>query len=54
MYADDSTMYSTASTCSELHYLLQIEMKAKADWVNNNKLLLNIAQKQWCWDPDTC
>ena len=46
MYADDSTMYSTASTCSELNYLLKIEIKAIADWVNNNKLVLNIAKRK--------
>ena len=44
MYADDSTMYSTASTCSDLNNLLGIELKAIADWVNNNKLVLNIAK----------
>ena len=44
MYADDSTMYSTASTVDELNDILNYEIKAVADWVHENKLVLNIAK----------
>lgn len=44
MYADDSTMYSAGSTLRELNNTLNIELKPVADWVTENRLVLNIAE----------
>lgn len=44
MYADDSTIYASALTTGELNSVLKEELKAVVDWVNNNKLVLNVAK----------
>ena len=44
MYADDSTMFCAASTCKELTDVLCKELQIVSDWVEDNKLLLNITK----------
>lgn len=44
MYADDSTMFCAASTCNELNEALSNELKYVSDWVEHNKLILNVAK----------
>ena len=44
MYADDSTMYSAAVSNLELSDVMSIELTKVADWVNKNKLVLNISK----------
>ena len=41
MYADDSTLYYAASTCSELNQVLTLELNRIYDWIKANKLVLN-------------
>ena len=41
MYADDSTLYYAASTCSELNQVLTVELNRVYDWIRSNKLVLN-------------
>lgn len=45
MYADDSTMYRPRSTLRKLNDTLNIELKAVADWVAKNNLVLNICKR---------
>lgn len=44
MYADDSTMYSTALECNELTDVLSSELRMVSVWVDMNKLVLNISK----------
>ncbi len=42
MYADDSTVYASASTVEELEDVLNKELKLIMEWVTENRLALNI------------
>lgn len=44
MYADDSTIYTSASTQMELQTVLNKELQYVVDWVELNKLALNIVK----------
>ncbi len=44
MYADDSTIYTSALTNGELNLVLREELKAVVDWINCNKLVLNVSK----------
>lgn len=44
MYADDTTLYSTASTLNELEITLNQDLERVSTWVRNNKLALNITK----------
>ncbi len=44
LYADDSTLYYAAATCSELNQVLTRELYFIYDWVKPNKLVLNISK----------
>jgi hypothetical protein len=44
MYADDSTIYSTASECNELTDVLSSELRMVSEWVDVKKLVLNISK----------
>lgn len=44
MYADDSTLYSAASTCEELTKVLNRELGIVSAWVESNRLVLNISK----------
>lgn len=44
MYADDSTVYSAASECYELSDVLSSELRMVSEWVDMNKLVLNISK----------
>uniref|UniRef100_A0A4W5P3U4 Reverse transcriptase domain-containing protein n=1 Tax=Hucho hucho TaxID=62062 RepID=A0A4W5P3U4_9TELE len=44
MYADDSTIYSAASECNELTNVLSSELRMVSEWVDMNKLVLNISK----------
>ena len=41
-YADDSTLYYAAPSCSELNDVLNKELQVLQDWISCNKLVLNI------------
>ena len=43
MYADDSTIY-LAATVDDLNVNLATEMTKVVDWINNNKLILNVSK----------
>ncbi len=42
LYADDTTLYYSASTIGELHSVLSKDMNAVSDWVISNRLVLII------------
>ncbi len=42
MYADDSTICASTFTISELNTVLEDELRAVSDWVDSNKLVLNV------------
>ena len=44
MYADDSTIYTSASTANELNTVLNSELQSVVEWIKNNKLVLNISK----------
>ena len=43
MYADDSTLYTSATTATEMTATLNIELQLVSEWVARNKLVLNIS-----------
>jgi hypothetical protein len=44
MYADDSTLYTSATTASEITATLNKELQSVSEWVARNKIVLNISQ----------
>lgn len=44
MYADDTTVYASAKSISELSSIQDKELKMVEQWVSNNKLILNISK----------
>ena len=48
MFADDSTVFMSASGVDELNVLLQNEIKPISDWVDNNNLVLNVSNVSKC------
>lgn len=44
MFADDSTLYYAAPTCSELNQVLSCEINKLYNWIKTNKLILNISK----------
>ena len=44
MYVDDSTMCIAASECNELTDVLSGELRMVSEWVDMNKLVLNISK----------
>ena len=44
MYANDYTLYRSASTASELSESLSKELQSVSEWKNNNKLVINISK----------
>ena len=44
MFADDSTLYYAAPTCSELNQVLSCEISILFNWIKTNKLILNISK----------
>ena len=42
MYADDSTLYMSATTATEMTATLTKELQLDLEWVARNKLVLNI------------
>jgi hypothetical protein len=52
MYADDSTLYTSATTATEMTATLNIELQLVSEWVSRNKVALNISKtKKHCiWD----
>ena len=44
MYVDESTLFCAASTCKELTDVLCKELQTVSDWVEENKLVLNITK----------
>jgi hypothetical protein len=44
MYADDSTLYTSATTASEITATLNKELQVDSEWVARNKLVLNISK----------
>ena len=44
MYADDSTLYYAAPTCTELNHVLSNELSIIYNWIKTNKLVLNISK----------
>lgn len=42
MYADDSTIYLAEATISDLN--INLDRELKLDWVNSNKLILNVSK----------
>lgn len=44
VYADDTTLYITASTINELEAIMNLDLEKVSSWVKNNKLVLNISK----------
>ena len=44
MYADDSTIYASATTANEVTEALNKELQSVLEWVASNKLVLNITK----------
>ena len=44
MYADDSTIYASATTAKEVIETLNKELQFVLEWVPSNKLVLNISK----------
>lgn len=44
MYADDSTIYTSGATASELNVILNSELRSVVEWINKNKLVLNVSK----------
>ena len=44
MYADDSTIYASATTTNEVTETLNKEFRSVLEWVASNKLVLNISK----------
>lgn len=44
LYADDSTLYTFASSVEELNTVLNKELKSVVNWVQQNQLVLNVAK----------
>ena len=44
MYADDSTIYASATTANEVTETLNKELQSVLEWVARNKLVLNISK----------
>lgn len=44
MYADDSTLYTSARTVEEINSVLNKELQLVFNWVSENKLVLNISK----------
>ena len=44
MYADDSTLYTSATTPTEMTATLNKELQLLSEWVASNKLVLNISK----------
>ena len=44
MYADDSTIYASATTANEVTETLNKELQSVLEWVASNKLVLNISK----------
>ena len=44
MYADDSTLYTSATTATEMTATLNKERQLVSEWVTRNKLVLNISK----------
>lgn len=44
MYADDSTIYLADTNMSDLNTNLDRELRLVTDWINNNRLILNVSK----------
>jgi hypothetical protein len=44
MYADDSTIYASATPANEVTETLNKELQSVLEWVASNKLVLNISK----------
>ena len=44
MYADDSTLYTSATTATEMTATLNKELQLVSEWVARNKLVINISK----------
>ena len=44
MYADDSTIYASATTANKVTITLNKELQFVLEWVTSNKLVLNISK----------
>ena len=44
MYADDSTLYTSATTATEMNATLNRGLQLVSEWVARNKLVLNISK----------
>jgi hypothetical protein len=44
MYEDDSTLYMSATTTTEMTAILNKELQLVSEWVARNKLVLNISR----------
>ena len=44
LYADDSTLYTSATTAIEMTATLNKELQLVSEWVARNKLALNISK----------
>lgn len=44
MYADDSTIYTSALTTNKLDTVLNAELQSVVEWVKRNKLVMNVSK----------
>jgi hypothetical protein len=44
MYADDSTLYTSANTASEITAAFNTELQSVSEWVARKQLVLNISK----------
>ena len=47
MYADDSLLYTSATTVTEMTATLNKELQLVSEWVARNMLVLNISKTIW-------
>ncbi len=46
MYADDCTLHKSADSIKELNDMLQSDLESVSDWVDKNKLVLNVSKTE--------
>ena len=44
MYADDSTIYTSAKTVNELNKVLSADLQSVVEWIKRNKLVINVSK----------
>ena len=46
LYADDTVLYCAGKNSNEIEHLLNNELQKVADWLDENKLFINLKKKE--------